>query len=348
MSQKNTDFSTQKNMKSGPVRRPRRLRRSVAIRNSIAETQLLPAHLVQPLFVMEGNNKKEEIKTLPDLHRWTLDLLMGEIESLLKLGVHQVALFPQISASLKTPLAAEAHNAQGLIPKGILQIKKNFGDDVVVISDVALDPYSSDGHDGIVKQGQVVNDLSVEMLVKMAIIHAQAGADFVAPSDMMDGRVKAIRLALDHQGFTNTGIIAYTAKYASAFYGPFRDALDSAPKAGDKKTYQMDVRNAREAIIEAHLDVREGADILMVKPGLAYLDIVSRLHRKFHIPIAAYNVSGEYAMVKFASRAGALNEEAAVDEMLMSFRRAGASLIFTYFARQWATAFKLRKTARDD
>ncbi len=316
--------------------RPLRLSRTGPIRAGVAETQLHASQLIQPLFVVAGKGQSEEIQTMPGQFRLSGDLLKKEIHELLKLGIHQVALFPVIAEGLKTSSAKEALNAKGLVPETVRDLRREFGEDLVIVTDVALDPYSSDGHDGLVKDGVVLNDESVQVLAQMALVLAEAGSDFVAPSDMMDGRVGQIRQALEANGFLNTGIIAYTAKYASAFYGPFRDALDSAPRFGDKKTYQMDPRNVREAVKEAKLDIKEGADILMVKPGLPYLDIISLFKRTFPIPIAAYSVSGEYAMIKFAARAGALDEVRAVDEMLMSLRRAGSDLIFTYFGKQWA------------
>lgn len=309
--------------------RPRRLRKNQPIRDALSESELRRNHLVWPVFVTEGSNKKEAIESLPGCYRYSPDVLLGEIDKLMNRGLNAVALFPHISDDLKNAKASEAVNPEGLIPKTIRQIKER-GFDLNLITDVALDPYSSDGHDGLVKNGVILNDETLIVLSEQARVHAEAGADFVGPSDMMDGRVGWIRQHLDEAGYSNTGIISYTAKYASTFYGPFRDALKSAPKAGDKKTYQMDPRNSREALREARLDRREGADVLMVKPALAYLDIIQSLHRAVDLPIAAYNVSGEYAMVKAAAEKNWLQEKTAVLEILTSIRRAGASLIFSY------------------
>lgn len=319
--------------------RPRRNRRTSEIRDLVAESTINLNSLVLPFFVEEGKNVKTSIKTLPGLFRYSSDALLVEIEECLKLGLRSFALFPQISDALKDQTATEVLNKNGLIPRLLAQIKKNFPE-VVLFSDVALDPYSSDGHDGIVRNGKIINDESVEILKKMALVQAQAGADYVAPSDMMDGRVGAIRNYLDEHGFQDVGIMAYSAKYASSFYGPFRDALQSAPKAGDKKTYQMDFRNRREALREVKLDLNEGADMVMVKPAFAYLDVISEVKKISSVPVAAYNVSGEYAMIKFAAQNGALNEDMAMLEMLTAIRRAGADVIFTYFAKQYAMSFK--------
>lgn len=315
--------------------RPRRNRRSEAIRNGIAETHLSPEHFVLPLFLKEGKNQREEIKSMPDYFRLSLDQAYSEIQDCLDLGINKFALFPVISETLKNAEATEALNPNGFAIECIRQIKQKFKN-VILFTDVALDPFNSDGHDGLVKNGEILNDQTVQILADMALLQAKAGADYVSPSDMMDGRVRAIRHHLDNHGYTQTGIMSYTAKYASAFYGPFRDALDSAPKFGDKKTYQMDYRNSKECLLELMLDLKEGADMVMVKPALSYLDIIRKIKQKSSVPVTAYNVSGEYAMIKFASRARAIDEKKAVLESLTSIRRAGADLIFTYFAKSAA------------
>ena len=272
---------------------------------------------------------------MPNKYRWSNDLLLKEIESCMKLGIHAFALFPNINPKLKDSKATESWNKKGLYLKSIKEIKKEFPE-CTLVTDVAMDPYSSDGHDGIVKNGQIINDETLVVLSKMALAQAEAGSDIVAPSDMMDGRVGYIRQALDENKFTDVSIMAYTAKYASAFYGPFRDALNSAPKFGDKKTYQMNPANSKEALIEAELDMMEGADFLMVKPALPYLDIVKLLADNYSIPIAAYNVSGEYAMIKAAAANGWLDGTRSMNESLMSIKRAGAKVILTYFAKEFA------------
>jgi porphobilinogen synthase len=313
------------------LRRPRRNRQTQGLRDLVAETHLNPAHLIYPVFISAGENLITPITTLPGQDRVSVDVLCKRMHEWIDLGIKHFALFPQIAENLKDPNGREALNENGLLARAIRQIKDTHPD-INLITDVALDPFSSDGHDGIVKNGRILNDESVEALCEMAICQARWGADSVAPSDMMDGRVGAIRKALDQEGFTNTSIIAYSAKYASSFYGPFREALNSAPKSGDKKTYQMDFRNSREALLEVRLDIEEGADMVMVKPGLSYLDVIAKIKDSFEIPVAAYNVSGEYAMVKAAAAIGALKEDQAVLEILMSFRRAGADAIFTYHA----------------
>lgn len=320
-----------------PIKRPRRLRQNSVIRDTVAETNLTLNHLVYPVFFEEGSTfATTTLKTLPGLFRFSEASLLKEIEQCLTLGLKQFALFPKISDSLKNSNATEALNDKGLVPRALQKIKTTFPE-VILYSDIALDPFSSDGHDGLVSQnGEILNDETVSILAQMACLHAYAGVDFVSPSDMMDGRVGALRQALDKAQFINTGIMSYTAKYCSSFYGPFREALDSAPRGGDKKTYQMDYRNSQEALREVALDIEEGADIVMVKPGLPYLDIIQKIKTNFNIPIAAYNVSGEYAMIKFAAQNGALNENQALVELLTSFRRAGSDLIFTYFAKQYA------------
>ncbi len=315
------------------IERPRRNRRSEALRNMVAETILTPGNLVWPVFITEGTHTESEIRALPGCARWSVDVLLERMGQNPLLST--VALFPAIPDGKKTPDAKEALNRDGLVPAAVRRIKDRFPDRMV-ITDIALDPFNSDGHDGLVKNGKILNDETVDVLARMALIHAEAGADFVAPSDMMDGRVGAIRGALDECGHTFTGIISYSAKYASSFYGPFREALDSAPKAGDKKTYQMDFRNSQEALREVRLDVAEGADVVMVKPALAYLDVIRAVSEAVDIPVAAYNVSGEYAMIKAAAERGMIDETRCMVESLFAIRRAGAQMIFTYFAPQMA------------
>ncbi|HJN33109.1 MAG TPA: porphobilinogen synthase [Prochlorococcus sp.] len=318
--------------------RPRRLRRTPALRSMVREHSLTAADFIYPLFVHEGAGV-EPIGAMPGTNRWSLDRLMGEVQRAWGLGIRCVVLFPKVAEGLKTEDGAECFSEHGLIPRAITQLKHELPE-MTVMTDVALDPYSCDGHDGIVSsEGVVLNDETIEQLCRQAVVQARAGADLIGPSDMMDGRVGAIREALDDEGFEHVGIISYTAKYSSAYYGPFREALDSAPRVAggkpipkDKSTYQMDPANAREAITEAQLDEQEGADILMVKPGLAYLDIIHRLSEESELPIAAYNVSGEYSMVKAAAERGWLDERAVVLETLLSFKRAGADLILTYHA----------------
>jgi porphobilinogen synthase len=315
--------------------RLRRIRRNELIRTGLSETTLAVENLVNPLFICSGTKQKIEIKSMPGIYRMSVDVALKEIEQCLRLGVSSFALFPVIPEDKKNSKASEALNGRGFAVTSLKRIRDEFKD-ILLYSDIALDPFSSDGHDGLVKNGKILNDATVKILTEMAVLQADAGADYVCPSDMMDGRVGAIRASLDQAGFTDTGILSYSAKYASSFYGPFREALDSAPKHGDKKTYQMDYRNSREANREVALDILEGADIVMIKPALAYLDIIRNTRQQFDIPIAAYNVSGEYAMIKFAAKAKAIDENAAVKEMLFSIRRAGAELIFTYFAKQYA------------
>ncbi|WP_181163816.1 porphobilinogen synthase [Pontibacter mangrovi] len=317
------------------IRRPRRNRQTEAIRNLVQETTLDVNDFILPLFVIEGQNQKVEVASMPGINRFSIDTLQEEVASCVDLGIKAFAPFPSIPDQLKDKYATESHNSEGLYARAIREIKKNFPD-VVIFSDVAMDPYSSDGHDGIVENGEILNDETLEVLGKMALAQAQAGADVVAPSDMMDGRVAHLRHVLDENGYQKVGIMSYTAKYASAFYGPFRDALSSAPKKGDKKTYQMNPANSREALLEAELDIAEGADYLMVKPALAYLDIIKSLRENSHLPIAAYNVSGEYAMVKAAAQKGWLDGEKAMLESLLSIKRAGADIILTYFAKEFA------------
>lgn len=319
--------------------RPRRLRHTPERRDLVEETTLHPRNLVMPYFLLEGTERKEAMKTLPGLSRLSLDYLLKEIERGLALGIKSALIFPSLSESSKSADARAAYDEDGLYPKSLRQIKKEFPE-LCLMTDVALDPYSTEGHDGLVKDGQIINDETVAVLEKMAVVHAACGVDFIAPSDMMDGRVCALRKALDRAGHINVGIVSYTAKYASQLYGPFREALDSAPRFGDKKTYQMNPANRREAMRELMLDQSEGADIVMVKPALFYLDVISDFKKKSNVPVAAYNVSGEYAMIKFAAQSGAFDEAKARDEMLLSIRRAGADLIFTYFALDFARDWK--------
>jgi porphobilinogen synthase len=318
------------------LQRPRRNRRTEAVRALVREHVLSVSSLVQPLFVMEGKNRREAVPSMPGIARLTVDRLVAECREIRDLGIPAAALFPAIPARLKDPGGSEALREDGLYPRAIRAVKKAVPE-LALITDVALDPYSSDGHDGIVgPSGDVQNDETVEVLAAQAVLQARAGGDFVAPSDMMDGRVGAIRRALDAAGFAGTGILAYSAKYASAFYGPFRDALGSAPKKGDKKTYQMDPPNVREALREVRLDVEEGADIVMVKPGLPYLDVVRAVAEISPVPVAVYNVSGEYAMLKEAGLKGSIDYRAAVLETLVAFKRAGADIVLTYHAREAA------------
>lgn len=317
------------------LQRPRRNRQSAVIRSMVEETRLSVKDMMFPLFVMEGQNTQTEISSMPGIYRFTLDLLLAEIESCVKLGIQSFALFPQIPESKKDSMATESYKNGNIYTETIYEISQRFPE-ISLLTDVAMDPYSSDGHDGIVKDGQILNDETLPVLAKMAIAQAQAGSKLIGPSDMMDGRVGYLRQALDDAGYSQVGIMAYTAKYASAFYGPFRDALESAPKFGDKKSYQMNPANRREALIEAELDEMEGADFLMVKPALAYLDIIALLKENSHLPIAAYNVSGEYAMVKAAAQNGWIDGEKAMLESLLSIKRAGAQVILTYFAKEFA------------
>src|SRR5262245_12762917 len=313
-------------------RRNRILRSNPAIRSMVAETILTPSDFIAPLFIDEGENVRTEIASMQGYYRNSLDLTVKEVKELWSMGIKSVLLFIKCGDSLKDNTGKEAWNADGLMQRSIRAIKEACPD-MVVMTDVALDPYSSYGHDGIVKNGEIVNDETVEALVQMSVSHAQAGADFVAPSDMMDGRIGAIRSALEQQGFSKTGIMSYSAKYASCFYGPFRDALDSAPGFGDKKTYQMDFANRTEAIRETLMDVEEGADIVMVKPAMAYLDIIREVKNAVTVPVSAYHVSGEYAMIKAAAEKGWINEDKAILESLTAIKRAGADLIATYFAK---------------
>lgn len=316
-------------------RRNRILRTTPAIRSLVAETTLTPNDFIVPLFIDEGENLKTEIASMPDYFRRSIDLTVNEVRELWSLGIKSVLLFIKCKDEWKDNTGKEAWNKDGLMQRSIRAIKDAVPE-IVVMTDVALDPYSSYGHDGIVENGEIVNDITVEALVKMSVSHAEAGVDMVAPSDMMDGRIGAIREGLEQNGFTKVGIMAYSAKYASCFYGPFRDALDSAPGFGDKKTYQMDYSNRIEAIRETLMDIEEGADIVMVKPGLPYLDIVREVKNAVDVPVSVYNISGEYAMIKAAAKMGWINEEKAIIETLTGFKRAGADLIATYFAKDAA------------
>ena len=317
------------------LQRPRRNRQSASIRGMATETHLQVQHLIFPLFMVDGHQIKSEIKSLPGIFRYSPDQLLVEIESCMNLGLTNFILFPAVADALKDTTATYSYAAENFYLKMARDIKQRFPE-CCLISDVAMDPYSSDGHDGLVINGEIVNDETLPILAQMAVAQAQAGFDMLGPSDMMDGRIGQIRQALDAAGFTKTGILAYTAKYASAFYGPFRDALDSAPKSGDKKTYQMNPANKREALIEAALDTAEGADMLMVKPALHYLDVIHLLKEKSDLPIAAYHVSGECAMLMAACQNGWLDFEKAMPEALLSIRRAGADVILTYFAKEFA------------
>lgn len=317
------------------ARRPRRNRKSSAIRDLVQETTLQVSDFIYPMFVQEGTNLKIEVKSMPGIHRFSLDNLLEELKEVTDLGIRAIDLFPNYAESKKDRTASESYNEDTFYLKAITAIKEKFPE-LVIMTDVAMDPYSSDGHDGLVENGKILNDATLEILANMSLAQAKAGADILGPSDMMDGRVGFIRKHLDDHGFTDVSIMSYSAKYASAFYGPFRDALESAPKFGDKKTYQMNPANKREALLEAQLDFEEGADMLMVKPALSYLDIIRLLDENFNIPIAAYNVSGEYAMIKAAAQNGWLDGDRAMMEVLMSIRRAGAKCILTYFAKEAA------------
>ncbi|XLS29395.1 porphobilinogen synthase [Flavobacteriaceae bacterium M23B6Z8] len=316
-----------------PLRRNRRLRQNHSIRSIVRETRITPDDFLVPLFVVEGKNVKEEIPSMPGYYRLSLDLLAKEVKQLWQLDLKAVLLFVKVPDDLKDNKGAEAINADGLMQRAVRTVK-NAEPQMLVMTDVALDPYSSYGHDGIVENGQIINDETCEVLAEMSVSHAQAGADFVAPSDMMDGRILSIREALEEEGYLNTGIMSYSAKYASAFYGPFRDALDSAPGFGDKKTYQMDPANRFEAIRETEMDIDEGADIVMVKPGLCYLDIVREIKNAVEVPVAVYQVSGEYAMLKAASEKGWLDHDAVMMEQITAIKRAGADVIASYFAKE--------------
>ena len=315
-----------------PLRRNRRLRQSDAIRHLVRETIITPSDFLVPLFVVEGKGLKEAIPSMPNYFRYSLDLLAKEVQELWSLGLCGVLLFVKVPNHLKDNAGTEALNPKGLMQRAVQTIKA-VCPGMLVMTDVALDPYSSFGHDGIVENHKILNDETVEVLAEMALSHAEAGADFVAPSDMMDGRILSIREALEEAGYTDTGIMSYSAKYASAFYGPFRDALDSAPGFGDKRSYQMDPANRFEALEEAQADIEEGADIIMVKPGICYLDIVRELKNEIDVPIAVYQVSGEYAMVKAAAEKGWLDHDAVMMEQILAIKRSGANIIASYFAK---------------
>ncbi len=317
------------------ISRPRRNRKSAAIRDLVQETTLSVNDFIFPMFVMEGSGIKSEIKSMPNIYRFSIDTLLEEIKEVSDLGIKSICLFPNYPESKKDKYATESHNPDTLYLKALSEIKDKFPH-IALMTDVAMDPYSSDGHDGLVENGEILNDETLDILGKMALAQARAGADIIGPSDMMDGRIGYIREMLDDEGFTNVSIMSYSVKYASAFYGPFRDALDSAPKFGDKKTYQMNPANVREALIEGQLDVAEGADFLMVKPAFSYLDVIKTMADNFDLPIAAYNVSGEYAMIKAAAQNGWLDGDKAMLEMLLSIKRAGAKIILSYFAKEFA------------
>lgn len=320
-----------------PLKRNRRLRTNEAIRNLVRENTITPNDFLVPLFVVEGKSIKEEIVSMPNYFRFSLDVLESEVKTLWSLGLKSVLLFVKVPENLKDNAGKEALNPNGLMQRAIKTVK-NVCPEMLVMTDVALDPYSVYGHDGIVKNGKIINDDTVSVLAEMSVSHAQAGANFVAPSDMMDGRILSIREALENEGFADTGIMSYSAKYASAFYGPFRDALDSSPVDSDsipkdKKTYQMDFANRNEALRETKMDIDEGADIVMVKPGMAYLDIVRDVKNEFDIPVAVYQVSGEYAMIKAAAEKGWLDHDQIMMETTIAFKRAGADIIASYFAK---------------
>ena len=315
-----------------PLNRHRRLRSKESLRNLVRESTIHPHDFIVPLFLVEGKNVKEEISSMPDYYRYSLDNICKEVKDLWKLGVQAVLLFAKVPENLKDNSGTEALNTDGLMQRGIKEIK-NVVPEMTIMTDVALDPYSIYGHDGIVENKTIINDKTNEILSKMALSHAIAGADVIAPSDMMDGRILSIRNTLEKNGFHNTAIMSYSAKYASSFYGPFRDALDSKPGFGDKKTYQMDFCNRFDAVSEAKLDISEGADIIMVKPGISYLDIVRELKNSIDAPIAIYQVSGEYSMLKAASKQGWLDHDQVMMEQLVSMKRAGSSMIASYFAK---------------
>lgn len=319
------------------INRPRRLRANDQIRSLVRETELSVNDLIYPIFLVEGTNIKEEISTLPNNYHFSVDMLKEEIEELIELGIKSVIVFGV--PNKKDEVGSEAYNKDGIVQRGIREIKK-ITNEILVITDVCMCQYTDHGHCGIIEDRMVDNDLTLEYLAKIALSHAKAGADMIAPSDMMDGRVAAIREILDNNGYSNISIMSYSAKYASAFYGPFRAAAHSAPQFGDRRTYQMDPSNSDEAIREVELDIMEGADIVMVKPALSYMDIIRRIKDNFNVPIAAYSVSGEYAMIKAAAKAGLVDEKAIVKEMLTSIKRAGADIIITYFSKDLARWIK--------
>jgi len=321
------------------IRRPRRNRKSEAIRALVEETKVTTDDLIFPLFLVDGKNQKVEVNSMPGIFRLSTDLMLKEVEACLKLGVRAFDIFPAVEDQHKDKFATKSYDSNFFYLQALREIKKQFPE-ACIMTDVAMDPYSSDGHDGFVKDGKILNDETLEILGKMALAQAETGIDILGPSDMMDGRVGYLRNVLDKNGFTEVSIMSYTAKYASGFYNPFRDALDSAPKFGDKKTYQMNPANRTEALIEAELDTNEGADFLMVKPALAYLDIIRLLKDNSILPIAAYNVSGEYSMIKAAALRGWLDGERVMKESLLSIKRAGADIILTYFAKEFAQSLK--------
>ncbi|NIJ46150.1 porphobilinogen synthase [Wenyingzhuangia heitensis] len=324
------------------LQRPRRNRRTEALRAMVREIEVTTKDFIYPMFLVDGNGIKNEVKSMPGNFRWSLDLLLEEIEECIALGINSYVLFPAVEEDLKNSTATYSYSDDNFYLKAARTIKERFPQ-VCLMSDVALDPYSSDGHDGLVQDGIILNDETLPILGKMAVAQAKAGFDIIGPSDMMDGRIEYIREQLDANGYKNIAIMSYTAKYASAFYGPFRDALDSAPKAGDKKTYQMDPANKTEALRELELDEAEGADFVMVKPALAYLDIIHLLKENTNLPVAAYNVSGECAMLHAAAQNGWLDYEKAMSEMLLSIKRAGADVILTYFAKDYAKLIQKQK-----
>lgn len=317
------------------LRRPRRNRKSAVIRAMVEETRVHTDNLIFPLFLVDGKKQQVEVNSMPGIYRWSADLMLKEIENCMNLGIRAFDIFPAVEDSLKDKRASKSYDKNFFYLKALREIKKQFPE-ACIMTDIAMDPYSSDGHDGYVEDGKILNDETLSILGQMALAQAETGIDILGPSDMMDGRVGYIREVLDESGFTDVSIMSYTAKYASAFYNPFRDALDSAPKFGDKKTYQMNPANRTEALVEAELDTAEGADFLMVKPALAYLDIISLLKNNSALPIAAYNVSGEYSMIKAAAKNGWLDGQRAMKECLLSIRRAGADVILTYFAKEFA------------
>jgi porphobilinogen synthase len=321
------------------LRRPRRNRKTAAIRAMVEETQVSTNDLIFPIFLVEGVNKKIEVASMPGIFRLSTDLMLKEIEECMNLGIMAFDIFPAVEDQYKDTHATRSYDSKFFYLRALREIKKQFPE-ACIMTDVAMDPYSSDGHDGFVKDGKILNDETLEILGKMALAQAETGIDILGPSDMMDGRVGYLRNVLDKNGFNDVSIMSYTAKYASGFYNPFRDALDSAPKFGDKKTYQMNPANRTEALIEAELDTQEGADFLMVKPALAYLDIIRLLKDNSSLPISAYNVSGEYAMIKAAAKNGWLDGDRVMKETLLSIKRAGADIILSYFAKEFALAQK--------
>lgn len=320
-------------------RRPRRNRKSEGVRAMVEETRVTTDDLIYPMFLIDGKNAKTEVSSMPGIFRLSVDLMLKQVEECMKLGIRAFDIFPAVEDQWKDKTATKSYDSGFFYLKALKEIKKQFPDSVIM-TDVAMDPYSSDGHDGLVKDGKIINDETLEILGRMSLAQAETGIDIIGPSDMMDGRVGYIRNLLDENGFTDVSIMSYTAKYASGFYNPFRDALDSAPKFGDKKTYQMNPANRREALIESALDEQEGADFLMVKPALAYLDIIRLLRDNSQVPVAAYNVSGEYSMIKAAAQRGWLDGERVMKETLLSMKRAGADVILTYFAKEFAQLMK--------